>query len=191
MANRMVCAHHSRNRSFQSLRRVAAAGIGTSGGYVAPPPKAGSLSMPEGSKRRVQQGDIVTIAFVAVGGPAPGVPPPSKTVHRLSGALRKTLARNEGSCLTLDWSMVKSMQPHAAERMRVPFYRTKLNSWMAAFEETYRFILLEADPSESKHWADLCIEQVRPQQACHSPWPTTRRRVPHVRTHARRLTASC
>lgn len=80
---------------------------------------------------------------------------------RLSSALRKTLARNEGSCLTLDWSMVKSMQPHAAERLKVPFYRTKLFSWMAAFEETYRFILLEADPSESKHWADLCIEQVR------------------------------
>lgn len=82
MANRMVCAHHSRNRSFQSLRRVAAAGVGTPGGYVAPPPKSGSLCMPEGSKRRVQQGDIATIAFVAVGGPAPGVPSPSKTVRR-------------------------------------------------------------------------------------------------------------
>jgi hypothetical protein len=32
---------------------------------------------------------------------------------------------------------------------------------MAAFEETYRFILLEADAAEHKDWANLCIEQVR------------------------------
>ena len=42
----------------------------------------------------------------------------------------------------------------------MPFYRTKLFSWMAAFEETYRFILLEADPAENQDWANLCIEQV-------------------------------
>jgi hypothetical protein len=56
--------------------------------------------------------------------------------------------------------MVRNMQPVPAQRLQVPFYRTKLNSWMAAFEETYRFILLECDPAENKDWANLCIEQV-------------------------------
>jgi hypothetical protein len=50
-------------------------------------------------------------------------------------------------------------------RVQVPFYRTKLTSWMAAFEETYRFILLEADCAEHRDWANLCIEQARPPYA--------------------------
>jgi hypothetical protein len=64
----------------------------------------------------------------------------------------------------------------ASARAQVPFYRTKLTSWMAAFEETYRFILLEADASEHKDWAHLCIEQAR------RPWcvlPASRCRHMH------------
>ena len=49
--------------------------------------------------------------------------------------------------------------------MQVPFYRTRLTAWLAAYEETYRFILLEADPAESRDWASLCIEQVHEHSA--------------------------
>jgi hypothetical protein len=91
------------------------------------------------------------------------------TACRLIDALRRSLTKaNEGSCLVLDWSMVKGMQPLAADRMQVPFYRTKLNSWMAQFEETYRFILLEADPYENRDWANLCIEQVNAILSCNA-----------------------
>lgn len=51
--------------------------------------------------------------------------------------------------------------PAICDRLQVPFYRTKVTSWMASMEEEYRFIIMEADASEDPNWAQLCVEQVR------------------------------
>ena len=40
-------------------------------------------------------------------------------VCRVSSAMQKALRGTDGSCLTLDWNMVKSMQPIPAQRMQV------------------------------------------------------------------------
>ena len=57
---------------------------------------------------------------------------------------------------------MKVIFPQVCHRLQVPFYRTKVTSWMASQEEDYRFILLEADASEDRSWAQLCVEQVAP-----------------------------
>lgn len=39
------------------------------------------------------------------------------------------------------------------------FYRSKITSWMAAQEEEFRFIILEADASPTA-WSSVCVAQV-------------------------------
>jgi hypothetical protein len=73
--------------------------------------------------------------------------------------LKHGLAETEGTCLTLTWQTIKVLFPQAGHRLQVPFYRTKVTSWMASQEEDYRFILLEADPADDRSWAQLCVEQ--------------------------------
>lgn len=60
---------------------------------------------------------------------------------------------------------MKVLFPQVCHRLQVPFYRTKVTSWMASQEEDYRFILLEADPAEDRGWAQLCVEQACPRPA--------------------------
>lgn len=86
---------------------------------------------------------------------------------RLSGVLKQSLADSEGPCLALTWTTMKVLFPQVCHRLQVPFYRTKVTSWMASQEEDYRFILLEADPGEDRGWAQLCVEQACPYQP---PW---------------------
>lgn len=78
---------------------------------------------------------------------------------RLSGVLKQSLADSEGPCLALTWTTMKMLFPQVCHRLQVPFYRTKVTSWMASQEEDYRFIILEADPSEDRGWAQICVEQ--------------------------------
>jgi hypothetical protein len=47
-----------------------------------------------------------------------------------------------------------------AAKLHVPFYRSKLTTWMAKQEEKYRFIVLQGDPL-SAAWTSLCITQAR------------------------------
>jgi hypothetical protein len=70
----------------------------------------------EARQRNEARGGIATIVFLAVGN---SKATPSATVRRLSSALQKALRSADGSCLTLDWNMVKSMQPVPAQRMQV------------------------------------------------------------------------
>lgn len=66
---------------------------------------------------------------------------------------------SEGQVLTLNWEMLLAMFPQAAKMLHVPFYRTKITSWMASQEEIYRFIILEADRVDTS-WPQLCTDQV-------------------------------
>lgn len=86
----------------------------------------------------------------------------SERCCRLSGVLKQSLEESEGPCLALTWTTMKVLFPQVCHRLQVPFYRTKVTSWMASQEEDYRFILLEADPAEDRSWAQLCVEQARP-----------------------------
>jgi CRP-like cAMP-binding protein len=90
------------------------------------------------------------------------MPQHTAALHRMSQALKMSLEQLEGSCLTLTWGTLSLWFPEVCRRLHVPFYRTKVTSWMASLEEEYRFILLEADPSEDASWAQLCVEQVPP-----------------------------
>eukprot|EP00898_Chlorokybus_atmophyticus_P004975 jgi/Chlat1/5479/Chrsp36S05433 len=45
-----------------------------------------------------------------------------------------------------------------AAKLHIPFYRSKLTAWMAAQEESYRFIVLQGDP-HAVEWTHLCITQ--------------------------------
>ena len=80
---------------------------------------------------------------------------------RLSNALKRGLEEGEGNqCTIITWQMLNVWFPQRCDRLQVPFYRTKVTSWMASMEEEYRFIIMEADASEDPNWAQLCVEQV-------------------------------
>ena len=81
---------------------------------------------------------------------------------RLSNSLKRGLEETEGNqCTIITWQMLNVWFPQICDRLQVPFYRTKVTSWMASMEEEYRFIIMEADASEDPNWAQLCVEQVR------------------------------
>ncbi|GLC44977.1 hypothetical protein PLESTB_001747900 [Pleodorina starrii] len=78
-------------------------------------------------------------------------------IKRLSGALKDALSPF-GPVLLLDATVLSLQFPTASERLDVLFYRSKVTSWMAAQEEEYRFILLEADVAASP-WSSVCVAQ--------------------------------
>jgi hypothetical protein len=78
----------------------------------------------------------------------------------LSNALKRGLEEGENQCTIITWQMLNVWFPQICDRLQVPFYRTKVTSWMASMEEEYRFIIMEADASEDPNWAQLCVEQV-------------------------------
>lgn len=132
-----------------------------------------------GSSKRsngMRRGDIVTIALVPAGvlmaGASSGHTPAgggrasqphptlaaSAATQALGAALRDMLTALFGPTLHLTSSAIEAMFPRAFERIGIGFYRSKITSWMAAQEEDYRFILLEAD-GEMSPWSKLCVSQ--------------------------------
>ncbi|DBB17173.1 TPA: hypothetical protein ACH3X3_014241 [Trebouxia sp. C0006] len=84
--------------------------------------------------------------------------PAAAAVRKLTAGLKATLQELFGATLNLSASTVAMTFPTAFDRLHVSFYRSKITSWMAAQEEDYRFILLEADTTLTP-WSKICISQ--------------------------------
>ncbi|KAA6424228.1 MAG: patatin-like phospholipase domain-containing 7, partial [Trebouxia sp. A1-2] len=84
--------------------------------------------------------------------------PAAAAVRKLTAGLKATLQELFGATLHLSASTVAMTFPTAFDRLHVSFYRSKITSWMAAQEEDYRFILLEADTTLTP-WSKICISQ--------------------------------
>lgn len=120
-------------------------------------PAASRPGVAGGSRR----GEIVTIALVPagcpmhVGGSRAGA---AACCSHLAAALRSCLDSMWGPTLLLTSEGVGGMFPTAFSRLHQGFYRGKITGWMAAQEEEYRFILLQADPSPTP-WSRICTAQ--------------------------------
>ena len=119
---------------------------------VALQPLAHTLSLPPSAHAcKWLQGGIAAIEWNRL----------CNTPCRLSNSLKRGLEETEGNqCTIITWQMLNVWFPQICDRLQVPFYRTKVTSWMASMEEEYRFIIMEADASEDPNWAQLCVEQV-------------------------------
>ncbi|GAB4820172.1 hypothetical protein N2152v2_007218 [Parachlorella kessleri] len=139
MAERMAASSVARRRTVITSEASPKAPLGPAG------------------KRR---GEIVTIALVPAGSRQPGASAASAavSVSRLARALRATLESMWGATLLLNSAGVGGMFPTAFERLNLGFYRGKITAWMAAQEEEYRFILLQADPQPTP-WSRICTSQ--------------------------------
>ncbi|KAK9808186.1 hypothetical protein WJX73_006212 [Symbiochloris irregularis] len=80
----------------------------------------------------------------------------SMPIRKLAVALKATLEKLFGPTLHLSSATVEMTFPTAAERMHTTFFRSKITSWMAAQEEDYRFIIMEAD-STATPWSKICV----------------------------------
>ncbi|CAL8463928.1 g3463 [Coccomyxa elongata] len=88
--------------------------------------------------------------FAANGGAA------TLAVRKVAASLKNSLEELFGPTLHLNASTLEVSFPTAFQRLHISFYRSKLTSWMAAQEEDYRFILLEADAAVTP-WSRICI----------------------------------
>ncbi|EIE18912.1 patatin-domain-containing protein, partial [Coccomyxa subellipsoidea C-169] len=100
------------------------------------------------SARGRRRGEIVTIALVPADIHA--------TASSFSYVSQNSLEELFGPTLHLNASTLELSFPTAFQRLHISFYRSKLTSWMAAQEEDYRFILLEADAALTP-WSRICI----------------------------------
>jgi lysophospholipid hydrolase len=102
--------------------------------------------------------DLVTICILPAEGV--GAPPgaPAAAAGALGAALAAALARF-GPTLALDRpGAAARFADGTVARLGSRFYRSKLTGWMAAQEESYRFILLLAEPRASA-WSAVCVSQ--------------------------------
>jgi lysophospholipid hydrolase len=102
--------------------------------------------------------DLVTICILPAegAGVAPGAP--AAAAGALASALASALSRF-GPTLALDRpGAAARFADGTVARLSSRFYRSKLTGWMAQQEESYRFILLLAEPRASA-WSGVCVSQ--------------------------------
>ncbi|KAK9862379.1 hypothetical protein WJX84_007181 [Apatococcus fuscideae] len=157
MARRIAAATASRcnPNPYDSVGSTAMS-AGNSG--ARPTAKLGLLNTPSAASR----GEIVTIALVPSGAPnsraSSSHTPASMPARKLGVALKATFEQSCGRTLHVTSRMMEMSFPTAFSRLRAPFYRTKITTWMASQEEEFRFILLEAD-ADATEWSKLCLAQ--------------------------------
>ena len=136
MAERMAAANTS--------RRIATGIGGTSGGGG-------------GGGGAGKRGEIATIAILPAGNPLQqpdlSLNKDSPTVNedleqydavsQLAEALRDHLESNCGPTSLLDFATVQRMFPTESEHLDVPFFRSKVTTWLSQQEEDCRFIILQ------------------------------------------------
>ena len=98
-----------------------------------------------GQKKRV-----ATVALIPLEGQ-------TKLCDAMASELKEALEKL-GPTLLLSGAKVGMAFPVVAERLSNRFYRSKLTAWMAAQEEDYTYILLQAD-SEVTEWSKICVAQ--------------------------------
>ena len=100
--------------------------------------------------RKSQRKRVATVALI----PLPGQ---ASMCDKLASDLKKALSKF-GPTLLLSGNKVGMAFPLVAERLSNRFYRSKLTAWMAAQEEDYAFIILQAD-GEASDWSKICVAQ--------------------------------
>jgi len=78
----------------------------------------------------------------------------SALVRRLADELRKF-----GKVLLLDVASIASvLGVETVTSMQLPFYRTRIASWIVQQEEDYRFVVMQGDP-RNEPWTAICVSQ--------------------------------
>jgi lysophospholipid hydrolase len=109
------------------------------------------LGSAHGDKRKKSQKKrIATVALIPLHGQA-------KMCDAKALELKQALERH-GPTLLLSGGKIGMAFPLVAERLTNRFYRSKLTAWMAAQEEDYTYIILQADP-EMTEWSKICVAQ--------------------------------
>ena len=100
-----------------------------------------------GSGRRKR---VATVALIPLAGQ-------TKLCEQVASQLKQALQKL-GPTLLLSGGKVGMAFPLVAERLSNRFYRSKLTAWMAAQEEDYTYIILQADASDTE-WSKICVAQ--------------------------------
>ncbi|KAL4530592.1 hypothetical protein Ndes2526B_g02061 [Nannochloris sp. 'desiccata'] len=131
-----------------------------------------------------KRGDIATIAILSAGTPlrrplsslkkADNEEDEEKeqqnAVSQLAEALRAHLESSFGPTSLLDFATIQRMFPAESEHLDVPFFRSKVTTWLNQQEEDCRFIILQGGGSEigggtkicssaSSVWNKICADQ--------------------------------
>jgi len=132
---------------------------------------------------------VATVALIPINGQ-------TRLCDQLASQLKQALEKF-GPTLLLSGSKVGMAFPLVAERLSNRFYRSKLTAWMAAQEEDYSFIILQADPDTSD-WSKICVAQadcvllVASATSKSALSPLERKLVwRHMKTHAEIPLLSC
>ena len=119
------------------------------------PGRGVSHALPESGERIAGHSitaNLATLAVVPVN--ADSVAAASALVRRLAEELRKF-----GAVLTLELATIERvLGAETVTRMHLPFFRTRVASWIVQQEEDYRFVLLSADLA-NEAWAAVCVSQ--------------------------------
>jgi len=109
-----------------------------------------SFQVHGGNSASGQKKRVATVALIPLAGQ-------DKLCEATAMHLKVALG-NLGPTLLLSGGKVGMAFPLVAERLRNRFYRSKLTAWMAAQEEDYTYIILQAD-SELTEWSKICVAQ--------------------------------
>ena len=119
------------------------------------PGRGVSHALPESGERIAGHSitaNLATLAIVPVN--ADSVAAASALVRRLAEELRKF-----GAVLTLELATIERvLGSETVTRMHLPFFRTRVASWIVQQEEDYRFVLLSAELA-NEAWAAVCVSQ--------------------------------
>ena len=101
-------------------------------------------------KRKSQKKRVATVSLIPLNGQ-------TKLCDSVAMDLKKALEKL-GPTLLLSGAKIGMAFPLVAERLSNRFYRSKLTAWMAAQEEDYTYIILQAD-AELTEWSKICVAQ--------------------------------
>jgi predicted acylesterase/phospholipase RssA/CRP-like cAMP-binding protein len=122
-------------------------------------------------------GEIATIAILPAGTPLNNKEDETEqenAVSQLAEALRANLESTCGPTSLLDFATVQRMFPTESEHLDVPFFRSKVTTWLSQQEEDCRFIILQggsassggssSDGNKNKNnssavWNKICADQ--------------------------------
>jgi predicted acylesterase/phospholipase RssA/CRP-like cAMP-binding protein len=175
MAERLAAANTS--------RRVATGNFGGTGLNTAGGGGGGAGGAGGGGGGAGKRGEIATIAILPAGTPlisndnnsnddAEEILHNDDAVSQLAEALRAHLESSFGPASLLDFATVQRMFPTESEHLEVPFFRSKVTTWLNQQEEDCRFIILQGGGSRGdgknndgdnttsiSEWSRICADQ--------------------------------